>query len=209
MKSVLSASRCESDANAGCRLDDAGADPDEAPLQGGELGTSEAGAVGNGPPDSPQEPVGGGVQDQPDLVGEHAGAGGPVALQLGLVELDEVLGLAAGAIIELVEPLRRGAGQRGDDGADVEPEAALGLGQEQHAAVRRDPSAVEGGTDFLAAEGWNRREDGGRIGHGGGAVSVQRTGWLRYPVPSSRRLHVVCRPDRCHRQSERLRAALD
>ena len=49
------------------------------------------------------QPVGGGVQHQHERVGERALAGGAVGGEVGLVLLDEVLGLAAGA----VDPPRR------------------------------------------------------------------------------------------------------
>ena len=41
------------------------------------------------------QPVGRGVQDEAELVGERALAGGPVGGELALVQLDEVFGLAA------------------------------------------------------------------------------------------------------------------
>jgi hypothetical protein len=44
----------------------------------------------------------GGMQDQAHLVGELAAAAGTIRGELGLVQLDQVLGLAAGAINRLV-----------------------------------------------------------------------------------------------------------
>ena len=61
-----------------------------------------------------QEPVGGGVQHQPELVGGGFGAGGPVRGEVQLVGLDQILGLASGTVDLLVEPAWR-AGQVGDD----------------------------------------------------------------------------------------------
>ncbi len=65
------------------------------------------------------QPVGGGVQDQAELVGERALAGGAVGGELGLVELDEVFRLSADAVDVFVE-MARLAGGRGDDVACVE-----------------------------------------------------------------------------------------
>ena len=121
-QSLVRAGRGESDADARGGLDDACADLHQADLQGGELGALQRRRVRDGLLDGPQQPVGGGVQGQAQLVGGGAHARCPVALELGLVELDEVLGAPPIAIVELVEPFRRGAFQRRDDGADVEPE---------------------------------------------------------------------------------------
>ena len=64
------------------------------------------------------------MQDQPELIGEGALAGGSVRGELSLVQLDQVLGLAAGTIDIFVE-MAGLAAQRGDDIAGVE--AARGL----------------------------------------------------------------------------------
>ena len=63
------------------------------------------------------------MQHEPDLVGHRAPARGPVGGELGFVELDPVLGLASGTVQALVDDTRAGAGQVGDDKADVEPQA--------------------------------------------------------------------------------------
>ena len=63
--------------------------------------------------------MGRGVQDQPDLIGERAAAGGSVRGELVLVQLDEVLGLAAGAVDNFEEMAALGV-ERGDDVAGVE-----------------------------------------------------------------------------------------
>jgi len=78
----------------------------------------------------------------------------------------------------------RGIPSVGDQGREPVGDAALafGLGQQQHAAIRGDPSAIKGGADLLARKGWHRGEDGCRIGHGGGAVSVRWKEWFRHPV---------------------------
>lgn len=83
------------DADAGGLLDDAGADLEQAQPEGGELGVGERHRTGDGAAQGEHQPVGCGVQDQPDLVGERALAGGSVRGELALVQLDQVLGLAA------------------------------------------------------------------------------------------------------------------
>ena len=59
------------------------------------------------------------MQDQPELVGERALTGGAVRGELALVQLDQVLGLAAGAVDSFVE-MAGLAAERGDDVAGVE-----------------------------------------------------------------------------------------
>ena len=54
--------------------------------------------AGHGIAEREHQPVGRGVQDEAELVGDRALAGGPVGGELALVQLDEVLGLAAGAV---------------------------------------------------------------------------------------------------------------
>ena len=51
------------------------------------------------------QPVGAGVKDETHLVGGRGPADGAVGGELGLVHLDQVLGLAAGAIEVGIEPL--------------------------------------------------------------------------------------------------------
>ncbi len=50
-------------------------------------------------------------------------------------------------------------------------QALLGRGQQQHAAVRGDPFAVERGCDLFASNGWKRERQQRIVGHGG-------CGWL-------------------------------
>src|SRR5689334_6638355 len=71
--------------------------------------------------DGEDQPVRGGMQDQAHLVGERAAAAGTIGGELSLVQLDEVLGLAAGAINRLVNMLGRSGLETGDDEADIEP----------------------------------------------------------------------------------------
>ena len=90
--------RSEVDADAGGLLDDAGADLEQALPEGGELGPGERHPAGHGVAQGEHQPIGRGVQDQPELVGERALTGGAVRGELALVQLDQVLGLAAGAV---------------------------------------------------------------------------------------------------------------
>src|SRR3954470_6281327 len=64
--------------------------------------------------------VGGGVQDQPHLIGERAAAAGAIGGKLGLVQFDQILGLASGAVERLVDMLGRPGLDAGDDEADIE-----------------------------------------------------------------------------------------
>ena len=64
--------------DAGLHLDDAGGDLDQAQPQGVELGAPPRRAFGQGGAQGPHRPVGAGVQEQPELIGGGAGAGGAV-----------------------------------------------------------------------------------------------------------------------------------
>ncbi|MGY4317611.1 hypothetical protein ACVWW1_006938 [Bradyrhizobium sp. JR3.5] len=61
------------------------------------------------------------MEDEADLVGERRAATGAIGGELGLVQLDQVLGLSASAIEAVIDPLSRADIQAGDDVADVEP----------------------------------------------------------------------------------------
>src|SRR5260370_7516651 len=77
------------------------------------------------------------MENEPELIGAGAAARGPVRGELGLVQLDEVLGLAARAVDRLIEMLSR-AFERRDDIARIE---ASGGGLEtRHDAARRGPA---------------------------------------------------------------------
>ena len=89
----------ESNTDAGRDFDDAGSDFDETELERGELGLLERRAVRDGLAHGPEQPVGGGVQDQPHLVGAGAGTRCSIALELGFMKLDQVLGLPSGSVI--------------------------------------------------------------------------------------------------------------
>jgi hypothetical protein len=76
---------------------------------------------GNCVADGEDQPIRGGVKDQTHLVGERTAAAGAIGGELSLVQLDQVLGLAAGAIDRLVDMLGRSGLETGDDEADIEP----------------------------------------------------------------------------------------
>ena len=126
------------DADAGGALDDAGADLEQAPADGGELRPGERHPARHGIAEREHQPVGGGVEHQPELVGERALAGSPVGGERALVLLDEVLGLAARAVDPLVEAAGL-AGERGDDVARIE--AAGRRLQPSHDAALPPPRA--------------------------------------------------------------------
>ena len=96
-------------------LDDAGGDFDEAQAQGVELGDAPHRALRHRLAQTPHQPVGAGVQEQPKLIGGGLGAGGAIGRQMRLEGLDVVFGLAAPAIEILVERARVAFAQIGDD----------------------------------------------------------------------------------------------
>ena len=111
--------RSEVDADAGGLLDDAGGDLEQAQPDGRELGPGEILPPGHGIAQSEHQPVGRAVQDEPELVGERALAGGAVGGELDLVQLDQIFCLSAGAVDGFVEVAGLAA-KRGDDVAGVE-----------------------------------------------------------------------------------------
>ena len=153
------------DADAGGLFDDAGADLEQAFPEGRELGPGKRHPAGHGIAQGEHEPVGRGVQDEAELVGERALAGGPVGGELALVQLDEVLGLAAGAVDTFIE-MSGLATERGDDVAGGEaPRGRLQPGD--------DPA--------LAAPG-----AGGVGERGNGRSARSRTSMARSPISGLR-----------------------
>ena len=137
--------RGEVDADARGPLDDAGADLEQAFPEGRELGPGERPPSRHGIAQGEHQPVGRGVQDEAELVGDRALAGGPVGGELALVQLDEVLGLAAGAVDIFIEMAGVSA-ERGDDVAGVEaPRGCFQPGDDPAFAVPRTGGVVEGG----------------------------------------------------------------
>ena len=115
----------EGEADSGGGFDDAGAELEKAQADSGELGGGQGVRRRDGVAHGKDQPVGGGVQYEPHLVGARAAAAGAVGSELGLVQLDQVLRLTAGAIDTLIDMLSRSGLDAGDDEADVE---ALGGG---------------------------------------------------------------------------------
>ena len=90
--------------------------------QGRELRLGQIADRRDGVADGEQEPVGSRVKDEPDLVGDRLSARCAVRGEMGLVRLNQVLGLAAGAVEGLVDDTRARSREVGDDEANVEPE---------------------------------------------------------------------------------------
>src|SRR5260370_1008120 len=120
-QSGVGAGSSKGEADARRDLDDADAELQKPQAKGGELRDGERERPGNGITDGEHEPIGGGVQDQPHLVGERAAAAGAVGGELRFVQLDQVLGLAAGAVEGLIDMLGRAGVEARDDKANVEP----------------------------------------------------------------------------------------
>ena len=79
-------------------LDNAGGDLDEPEPQRVELRDAPHRTLWHRHAQAPHEPVGAGVQEQPELVGRGLGAGGAVGRQMRLPGLDVVFRLAAPAV---------------------------------------------------------------------------------------------------------------
>src|ERR1700730_13144967 len=112
--------RGQIDAKAGRALYHACRDLDQTNADRGELRGRYRRALRSGTAHAKHEPIGGGVQDQAELVGFGIAAGGAVGSELALVQLNEVLGVSPRAIEGLVK--MSGAGlERGDDIAHIQP----------------------------------------------------------------------------------------
>ena len=57
-----------------------------------------------------------------------------------------------------------------------QPQPLPGLARKHHPGVRGDAPAIEGGSDFLARDGWKREREQAIVGHGG-CGSQSRRGW--------------------------------
>ena len=102
----LGAGGGEGDANTRGGLGDAGCDLEQPGPQSGELGQCERLGFWNGVAHRQHQPVGGGVQHEPHLIGKRRTATGAIRGKLALVQLDHVLGLTSGAVEAFVEPFR-------------------------------------------------------------------------------------------------------
>ena len=105
-------------------------------------------AAGDGVAQGEHQPVSGGVQNQPELVGERSLAGGPIRGELPPVQPDQVLGLTSGTIDVFVE-IAGIAAERSDDTSSIEVAGA-------HLQPDNDPTSTAPGA--------------GRIGEGGEAA---------------------------------------
>jgi hypothetical protein len=109
----------QGDFDAGDHLGDAGGDFDQTEPDRVELGVAPERGARCQAAQAQQQPVGGGVDQEAELVGCRLAAGGAVGGEVQLVRLDQVFGLPARAIDLLVERL----GQTREIGND---EAAVG-----------------------------------------------------------------------------------
>ena len=70
-----------------------------------KLGSGQFPDFGNGVAHGKHQPISGGVENEADLIGERRTAAGAIGGELCLVQLDQILGLAARAIQAVVDPL--------------------------------------------------------------------------------------------------------
>ena len=99
--------RGERKANAAGGLDDTGSDFQETKTQGRELGCGQFPGFGNRVAHGQHQPISGGVENEANLIGERRTATGAIGGELRLMQLDQILGLAARAIQAVVDPLGR------------------------------------------------------------------------------------------------------
>lgn len=92
-------------ADLGFHLDHARGDLDEAQSRLSNWATAKLERFGIAARRPPHQPVGAGMQEQPELVGRPSCAGGAVGGEMRLPRLDVVLGNAAPAVDILVERL--------------------------------------------------------------------------------------------------------
>ncbi len=114
--------RGERKANAARGLDDPGGDFQETKTQRRELGSGQFPDFGNGVAHGQHQPISGRMEHETDLVGVRRTATGAIGGELCLMQLDQILGLAARAIQAVVDPLGRADIEAGDDETDVEAE---------------------------------------------------------------------------------------
>ena len=128
--------RGEGETHAARGFDNPGGDFQETKTQRCELGSGQFPDFGNGVAHGQHQPIGGGVENEADLIGERRTATGAIGGKLCLMQLDQVFGLAARAIQTVVDPLGRADIEAGDDETDVEAE----LRRLNTATVRRSRS---------------------------------------------------------------------
>jgi hypothetical protein len=84
-------------------LDDTDAEFQQAQADGDKLGSGERLGLWDDVANGEDQPISSGVEDQPHLVGARSAAIGAVRSELGLVQLDQVLGLTTRAIERLAD----------------------------------------------------------------------------------------------------------
>jgi hypothetical protein len=92
---------CRGERKAG-GLDDTGGDFQETKSQRRELGSGQFPGFGNGVAHGKHQPISGGVENEADLIGERRTAARAIGGELCLMQLDQILGLAARAIQAVV-----------------------------------------------------------------------------------------------------------
>ena len=99
----------EGQADAARHFDHASGDLEQLEAQCRELGLGQVALFRNGVADGEHEPIGNGVQNEADLVGERRAARRAIGGKLSLVQLDEIFRLPARAIESFIEPFGRAA----------------------------------------------------------------------------------------------------
>lgn len=136
------------DLDPGFHLDDAGGTFDQAQPEGVELGDPPGGAPRHQRPQAPEQPVGAGVEEQPELVGGGLGARGAIGSEMRFPGLDMVFRLTAPAVEILVQRSAATMAEVGDDKAGI-GSLITGLDAGDDAA---DPAPTAGGIEkFLEA----------------------------------------------------------
>ena len=133
------------DLDLGFHLDDASGGLDQAQPERVELGDPPGGGLGHQRPQAPQQPVGAGVQEQPELVGGGLETRGTVGDEVSFPGLDVIFRLSAPAIEVLVEGTSAAEAEVGDDEAGIGAVAA-GLDAGDGPA---DPAPAAGGVKEL------------------------------------------------------------
>lgn len=90
----LGVSGGEGEAHAARGLDHASGDFQQPQAQRGELGFRQIARLWDRIANAEHQPIGGGVQDEANLIGERRAAGGSIGAKLRFVQLDEVFRLS-------------------------------------------------------------------------------------------------------------------
>lgn len=167
------AARSQRNADAACRLDDAAGDFQEMQADAGELALAQRMPGGNAIAHVEQQPIGGCVQNEAELVGQRRAATGAIRSGLRLMLLNQVLGLPAGTIDGVVNVLGVTGFQRGDNVADVDatPEHILLV-----ALLRFNPrhNAALSGPGFGGVAGFGIPAQNGKLSLGTARADIVR-----------------------------------